>query len=115
MHPSVICLPIHLENEQVITFPANQSLYSISTIPTIKKTMLTQFFYMNNYNDYAKKLNCLYIEFPEYFTWHSDSKEWEPRKKHEVVGRIFGCNPSQGENFYLKLLLMHVKKPTSYT
>ncbi|XP_073156638.1 uncharacterized protein [Henckelia pumila] len=76
--------------------------------------MLTQFFYMNEYNDYAKNLKCLYVEFPEYFTWHSDSKEWEPHKKHEVIGRIFSCHPSDGENFYLKLLLMHIRKPTSF-
>ncbi|XP_073042800.1 uncharacterized protein [Primulina eburnea] len=114
VHPSVICLPIHLENEQVVTFPANQSLTSITKNLTLKKTMLTQFFFMNEYNEYARKMKCLYIEFPEYFTWHSDSKEWEPRKKQEVIGRIYSCRPSDGEKFYLKLLLMHVPKPTSF-
>ncbi|XP_073317222.1 uncharacterized protein [Primulina huaijiensis] len=112
--PSVICLPIHLENEQVVTFAANQSLYSIANNPTLKKTMLTQFFHMNKYNTYAQNLNCLYVEFPEYFTWHNDSKEWESRKKKEVIGRIFSCRPSDHEKFYLKLLLMHVRKPTSF-
>lgn len=77
VHPSVVCLPIHLENEQTVTFSANQSLSSIVNNPTIKKTMLTQFFHMNQYNVYARKMNCLYVEFPEYFTWHNDSKEWE--------------------------------------
>ncbi|XP_075515340.1 ATP-dependent DNA helicase PIF1-like [Primulina tabacum] len=76
--------------------------------------MLTQFFHMNKYNIYAQKLNCLYVEFPEYFTWHSDSKEWEPRKKQEVIGRIFSCRPSDNEKFYLKLMLMHVRKPISF-
>ncbi|XP_073120339.1 uncharacterized protein [Henckelia pumila] len=69
---------------------------------------------MNKYNDYAKKMNCLYAELPEYLTWHKDSKEWEPRKKQEVIGRIFNCHPSDGEKFYLKLLLMHIRKPTSF-
>ncbi|XP_073307171.1 uncharacterized protein [Primulina huaijiensis] len=114
VHPSVICLPIHLENEQVVTFAANQSLYSITNNPTLKKTMLTQFFHINKYNSYAQKLNCLYVEFPEYFTWHTDSKEWEPRKKKEVIGRIFSCRPSENEKFYLKLLLMHVRQPASF-
>ncbi|XP_075500659.1 uncharacterized protein LOC142539244 isoform X1 [Primulina tabacum] len=86
VHPSVICLPIHLENEHLVTFPASQPLCNIANNPTFKKTMLTQFFFMNNYNDYAKELGCLYVEFPEYFTWHNDSKEWEPRKRHEVIG-----------------------------
>ncbi|XP_073305876.1 ATP-dependent DNA helicase RRM3-like [Primulina huaijiensis] len=70
---------------------------------------------MNKYNAYAKELNCLYVEFPEYFTWHNDSKEWEPRKKHEAIGRIFSYRPSDGEKFFLKLLLLHVRKPTSFT
>ncbi|XP_075500131.1 uncharacterized protein LOC142538719 [Primulina tabacum] len=114
VHPAAICLPIHLENEQVVTFAANQSLFSIVNNPTFKKTMLTQFFFMNKYNSYAQSLNCLYVEFPEYFTWHNDSKEWEPRKKTEVIGRIFSCRPSDCEKFYLKLLLMRVRKPSSF-
>lgn len=70
---------------------------------------------MNKYNDYSKKLKCLYIEFSEHFTWHNDSKEWEPRKKREVIGQIFSCRSSDGEKFYLKILLMHIRKPTFFT
>ncbi|XP_073283242.1 uncharacterized protein [Primulina huaijiensis] len=69
---------------------------------------------MNKYNDYAKELNCLYVEFLEYFTWHSDSKEWEPQKRNEVIGRIFSFRPSNGEKFFLKSLLLHARKPTSF-
>ncbi|XP_073120893.1 uncharacterized protein [Henckelia pumila] len=114
VHPSVICLPIHLEGQQLVTFTTTQSLSTIANNPMIKKTMLTQFFHMNKYNDYAKKLACLYVEFSEYFTWHHDIKEWEPRKRNEVISRIFSCHPTDGEKFYVKLLLMHIRKPTSF-
>ncbi|XP_075492550.1 uncharacterized protein LOC142530613 [Primulina tabacum] len=39
VYPTVICLPVHLENEQVVTFAANQALYSIVNNPTFKKTI----------------------------------------------------------------------------
>ncbi|XP_073130774.1 uncharacterized protein [Henckelia pumila] len=50
----------------------------------------------------------------QYFTWHRDIKEWEPRKRDEVISRIFSCHPTDGKKFYLKLLLMHIRKPTSF-
>ncbi|XP_071939154.1 uncharacterized protein [Coffea arabica] len=81
----------------------------------LQKTMLTEFFSMNKYDNYAKNLNCMYAQFPEYFRWNQQSKIWEQRKQREVIGRILGAHPSEGERYYLRILLMHVRKPTSFT
>ncbi|XP_070013114.1 uncharacterized protein [Nicotiana sylvestris] len=69
---------------------------------------------MNDTDKDAKELNLLYKEFPEYFVWSSSDKFWARRQKHCVVGRILTCHPTEGERYYLRLLLMHVRGPTSY-
>ena len=70
---------------------------------------------MNKYDNYAKNLNCVYAQFPEYFRWNQQSKIWEQHKQREVIGRILVAHPSEGERYYLRILLMHVRKPTSFT
>ncbi|XP_071928923.1 uncharacterized protein [Coffea arabica] len=114
VHPSVISLQLHLENKQSVTFDENQSLQNVISNPCSSQTMLTEFFSMNCYDEYAKHLNCLYIEFPEYFTWNAQSKYWSRRKRGEVIGRILTARPTEGERYYLRMLLMHVRKPTSF-
>nr|XP_027082644.1 ATP-dependent DNA helicase PIF1-like [Coffea arabica] len=114
VHPSVISLQLHLENKQSVTFDENQSLQNVISNPCSSQTMLTEFFSMNCYDEYAKHLNCLYIEFPEYFTWNAQSKYWSRRKRGEIIGRILTARPTEGERYYLRMLLMHVRKPTSF-
>lgn len=74
MHPSVKTFPVHLKDQQPLTFPENQSLDNIAGNPIAKKTMLTEFFYMNRYNSDAQALKCVYTDFPQYFVWYSQAK-----------------------------------------
>ncbi|PHT68797.1 hypothetical protein T459_28284 [Capsicum annuum] len=80
----------------------------------IKKTMLTEFFLMNKINEDAKQLNLLYTEFSQYFVWSTTYKMWTRRHRGNVIGRIFICYPTEGERYYLRLLLMNVRCPKSY-
>ncbi|XP_071923013.1 uncharacterized protein [Coffea arabica] len=114
MHPSVMTLPVHLENQQPVTFPDQQSVDDVIKNAHLKKTMLTEFFQMNKYDHFAKNLNCLYTDFPQYFVWDAKSRYWSLRQQRDVIGRIAGVHPSEGERYYLRLLLKHVKKPTSF-
>ena len=57
----------------------------------------------------------LYREFPEHFTWDGKEKEWRERTKGKAVGRIAYTTPSEGEKFYLRLLLANIRGPTSFT
>ncbi|XP_075507536.1 uncharacterized protein LOC142544366 [Primulina tabacum] len=45
LHPAIICLPVHLENEHVVTFAANQALKpsSFKDLRTIKEVTYTTF------------------------------------------------------------------------
>ncbi|XP_027120495.1 uncharacterized protein [Coffea arabica] len=114
MHPSVMTLPVHLENQQPVTFPDQQSVDDVIKNAHLKKTMLTEFFQMNKYDHFAKNLNCLYTDFPQYFVWDAKSRYWSLRQQRDVIGRIAGVHPSEGERYYLRLLLKHVKKPTLF-
>lgn len=76
--------------------------------------MLTEFFLMNKINDDAINLNLLYKEFPQHFVWSSSYKMWSRRKQRLTIGRIVTCHPTEGERYYLRLLLMNVRGPTSY-
>ncbi|XP_075099108.1 uncharacterized protein LOC107798197 [Nicotiana tabacum] len=82
--------------------------------PLIKQTMLTQFFEMNRTNAEAMELNLLYQEFPEHFVWSSTEKMWTPRKQRHAIGRVVTCHPTEGERYYLRMLLMNIRGPKSY-
>lgn len=76
--------------------------------------MLTEFFKMNRQNQKAKDLQLLYREFPQHFVWNQKLRRWTERKKFQVIGRMVTVNPKEGERYYLRLLLSHVKAPKSY-
>ncbi|XP_073137512.1 uncharacterized protein [Henckelia pumila] len=89
MYPSVIWLQIHLPNEQLINFNPEQSLGDILADADNLKTMLTEFFIMNS--------NHVMVD-----------------NQNKVVGRIYVVSPSEGERFYLRKLLNHVKEPSYF-
>lgn len=38
----------------------------------------------------------------------------EPSKKGRVIRRVVTCQPTEGERYYLRLILMNVRGPKSY-
>ncbi|KAL3368397.1 hypothetical protein AABB24_009320 [Solanum stoloniferum] len=114
MSPSVYHLQLHLENQQFVSFKTADNIDKIMNNPMIRKTMLTEYFLMNRTNEYAKQLNLLYKEFPQYFVWSKSYKIWTRRQRGHVIGRLVTCHPTEGERYYLRLLLMNVRSPESY-
>ncbi|KAG6705369.1 hypothetical protein I3842_07G176100 [Carya illinoinensis] len=39
---------------------------------------------------------------------------WTPRKKKTIIGRIVTANPFEGERYYLRMLLNHIRGATSF-
>lgn len=39
---------------------------------------------------------------------------WTRRQQGHVIGRVVTCHPTEGERYYLRLLLMNVRAPKSY-
>ncbi|XP_075082913.1 uncharacterized protein LOC142166927 [Nicotiana tabacum] len=114
MTPSIYHLQLHLDGLQFVSFKKTDTIDSILKNPMIKKTMLTEFFLMNETNEDAKELKLLYKDFPQYFVWSSTYKMWTRRQRGHVIGRVVTCHPTEGERYYLRLLLMNVSAPKSY-
>ncbi|GAA0183417.1 hypothetical protein LIER_30830 [Lithospermum erythrorhizon] len=112
IHPAVINLQLHLPNKQFITYWANQDLRKVIAWDHITKTMLTEYFTMCRNDPKAKAY--LYREFPEHYVWNKKDRCWYERKQREVIGRVNGAHPAEGERYYLRLLLNHVRGPTSF-
>ncbi|XP_027180792.1 uncharacterized protein LOC113779417 [Coffea eugenioides] len=114
MHPSIIHLQLHLENCQPLNFRGDQDLRDVVRNRFAKRTMLTEFFYMNSNDPLAQNLKCTYKEFPEHFVWYPGRRKWEPRKQKDSIGRIVTASPMEGERYFLRLFLTHVNSPTSF-
>ncbi|KAG5583330.1 hypothetical protein H5410_053957 [Solanum commersonii] len=114
MSPSVYHLQLHLDGQQLVSFKSADNISKIASNPMIRKTMLTEFFLMNKSNKEAMDLNLLYREFLEHFVWSTTNKMWTCHKRGHVIGRIVTCHPTEGERYYLRLLLMNVRGPKSY-
>ncbi|KAG7951593.1 hypothetical protein I3843_12G015700 [Carya illinoinensis] len=112
MYPAVYSLHLHLEDQHPVTFRANDDLINVVNLDRSRKSMLTEFFALNRVDENAKRL--LYKEFPEYYVWNQQNKDWTPRKKKTVIGRIVTANPFEGERYYLRILLNHVRGPLSF-
>ncbi|KAG7945229.1 hypothetical protein I3843_15G142000 [Carya illinoinensis] len=95
MYPSVYSLHLHLEDKHQVTFRANEDLINVLNSDRSAKSMLTEFFALNQVDENAKTL--LYKEFPEFYVWSQQYKEWTRRKKKTVIGRIITANPFEGE------------------
>ncbi|KAL5575313.1 hypothetical protein UlMin_017012 [Ulmus minor] len=112
MHPSVITLQLHLEDKQLITFRKSENVEKVINNNFSSRYMLTEYFHMNKTD---KKARCLlYKQFPEHFVWSKRDKLWFPRKKHYAIGRVVTANPIEGERYYLRLLLNHIRGITSF-
>jgi hypothetical protein len=112
MCPTVYSLQLHIENHQQVTYNNEDNLSTIVENENTRKTMLTEFFRMNEVNDFARTL--LYRDFPTYFVWNAHKKIWTRRKKQIVIGRIVTVNPSEGERYFLRILMNHIRGSISF-
>ncbi|KAL0291359.1 UNVERIFIED_CONTAM: hypothetical protein Sangu_2463800, partial [Sesamum angustifolium] len=77
------------------------------------RTMLTEFFRV--YNEGQEPNQYLYSEFPKYYRWMSNEKVWQKRRSQQkVIGRDICYITNEGERFYLRILLNHVRGPKSF-
>ncbi|KAG6629755.1 hypothetical protein CIPAW_14G107300 [Carya illinoinensis] len=100
MYPSVYSLHLHLEDKHQVTFRANEDLINVLNSDRSAKSMLTEFFALNQVDENARTL--LYKEFLEFYVWSQQYKEWTHRKKKNCY------------RYYLQILLNHVRGPLSF-
>ncbi|ONM33732.1 hypothetical protein ZEAMMB73_Zm00001d041806 [Zea mays] len=111
--PSLMQLQLHLPNMHMVTFHERQMVERVVNRPGADRSMITTYFEANKLHKEARCI--LYRDFPEWCTWQQ-GKVWQRRKRNTggQVGRIISALPSEGEHFYLWLLLNHVAGATSY-
>ncbi|XP_071939107.1 uncharacterized protein [Coffea arabica] len=115
INPAVIVLHLHLQDYQPVSFHEDRPLQDMIEDERLHRTMLTEFFAMNRTNKQAEDLNLLYKEFPQYFVWDEDNRIWYARKRGQIIGHVTTTHPIEGERYYLRMLLMHVRRPKSFT
>ena len=110
--PSVERLPVHLPGMNVVRFRLGADLTKIVNNDFLRKTMLTEWFVANQ--NYSKARTLTYCDFPTEWTWDTQARSWHERGGGESIGRIYYVNPTSGELYYLRTLLMIVKGATCY-
>lgn len=120
-YPTVVHLAVHLENGQRVYFTAHNARRQAETPPA---TTLTEFFSLCQNDPFAKTL--LYSQIPTYFTWNAQTKKFQRRKQGTRVeghidvfsscalGRLYTIHPNNSECYFLRLLLINVRGPTSF-
>ena len=108
--PAVQKLAIHTEGQHQVIFKEGQALQALEGV---KDTTLMAYFKLNEEDQEARKHK--YQDIPKYYTWSGN--KWSKRKSQpedgdmsRTIGRINNVSPVQGERFYLRLLLNHIKE-----
>ena len=104
-------LAVHLENEQNVYFADNNDVHI--ALERAKRTTLTEWFSMNS--THTETRNLKYSDFSDKYVWNKDTKTWSERKKDVTIGRMVFVSPTEGEKYYLRMLLTHVPGATSFT
>ncbi|XP_074300384.1 uncharacterized protein LOC141631642 [Silene latifolia] len=115
IHPPVMPLPIHLPGMQAIQLRPHENLSRVVSNEKRIRTPLTEFFRINNDNEHKTTERYLYSQFTEHYRWDKTERTWfKRRNKLLVIARLVFVSPSEGERYFLRLLLNHVKSPKSF-
>ena len=96
-----------------MTFHPNSNLQEVVNQGP-PRTTLTEWFKLNLTDPFARSL--LYRDIPKFYTWKRD-KSWQRRVQLSffgTLGRLYTAHPREGERFYLRILLGHVRGATSF-
>lgn len=108
---TLVRLDCHLPDMQNVYYTEGEE---VAAINNLRKTKLLAFFLLNRHDQYAN--NLLYTEVPHSYVWNSTSKKWNRRinNSDKVIARLYAVSVKDVEKFHLRLLLLHVRGPTSF-
>ena len=110
--PPVLQLQVHLPGMHMVAYKSTEDLNEVVTREKSQRSMLTEYFKMNATDPDARKY--LYREFPEFYVWKKKLGIWKQREQRTQIGRMLYAHPAEGERFYLRIMLSHVRGATSY-
>ena len=113
--PNIVRLQVHLPNQEQVLFANDANVQEIVQAGP-RPTTLTAWFAANGENVDDGRRRLMYHQFPKHFTWNKTAGAWRARVRGETstIGRMFMVSPSEGERFYLRLLLHHVAGAQNY-
>jgi hypothetical protein len=63
---------------------------------------------------YLAARELTYGDFPTKFMWNQTQKVWKERKSKFSIEHLYYAHPSNGERYYLRMLLNTIKGCTSF-
>lgn len=108
---SITHLSVHLPAMQGVPFRPGYEQLALER----SGSTLTSWFQLNIDDTNAR--NYLYSEVPSHYTYsHKNGvHKWNRRQRSsKIVARIYGVSPKEGEIFYLRLMLLHIKGAQSF-
>ena len=110
--PNVCHLSVHLEDQNLIYYNPDDDVNDVLDRAS-GNTELTAWFDANR--QYPDAHNTLYQDFPWTWVYVKKTKKWKPRERGAgAIGRMYFASPSQGERFYIRLLLTSVTGAISF-
>ena len=114
--PAVIRLQIHMPGQQPVRFDAAAAIAEVVEVE--HSSMLVAFFDLCAVQPQERFVaELLYVHVPEFFSWDRKAQCWRRRTRmgpRPPIGRVYAVHASQGEIFYLRILLQHVRGPYSF-
>lgn len=74
-YPAVERMPVHLPNDNFVTYSARAKMRTLLEQEFLRKTMLTEWFTVNQ--THAAARNLTYPQFPTKWRWEARSRTWE--------------------------------------
>lgn len=114
---AVFRLPVHLQDRQPVFFEAGQEEDAVNRHRQ-RNTMLTAWFLLNREDPQARQY--LYTEVPLHYVFEDNIRDaryiWKQRQRitKDVIGRMMTVKPNEGERFYLRIILLHVRGARSF-
>lgn len=101
--PFVYRLGFHEAGNPPITWEEGMTDEQLRARLAAAKSPLMAWFEYNAQHHHGDHRNLLFRQFPTFFVWLSP--RWVPRQRGNVIARVYVAYPSQGEVFYIRLLL----------
>uniref|UniRef100_A0A914DCA3 ATP-dependent DNA helicase n=1 Tax=Acrobeloides nanus TaxID=290746 RepID=A0A914DCA3_9BILA len=123
---SITRLQVHLPEMHEVYYTASDNIGERLDKAATQNTTLTAWFELNKGDMVAR--NYYYYDIPEHYTFKNvnNNMSWNKKGRFDengnkiadswkkCLGRMYTIHPKEGERFYLRLLLIHVKGAQSF-
>ncbi|GBN41059.1 hypothetical protein AVEN_127452-1 [Araneus ventricosus] len=111
--PTVVCLVVHLPQQQPIVYQDSQEAQAIEQA-ALRKTTLTSWFELNKNDPSAH--NISYSDIPQYYVFDKSTTNWKKQQRggQNVIGRLPVVSILDTERYYLRMLLLRKSGAISF-